>query len=292
MTPVVDVGGGLWIKREDRSAPLYGGLRVRALEWILGEAQERGGDVLTAGPVGSATLVATAVHGKRVGVRVQALLLPDEDRPEGRVNARILHAHAEKLWPGAQPMQALKAWAAIRFLGGFRPTWVMPGGGLIGALGFVALGEEIADQVGSGSIPVPDRILVPAGTGWTAAGLLVGLRRGGLEVPLVALDVRGQLNRIWLMALARRVLRMFRGASVRLDGLELRRALPATLPPIPEDLPMDPASRLALGAVAADSARQRLYVHAPNGWPLEPLLASALTDIPASLLPLFTKDIR
>ena len=138
-TPLERAGGELWVKREGRAAAQYGGVGARALEWALGAALESGGDVLTGGRLGSGWLLGAAVHGRRLGVRVHAIPLPDEDTEEVRRHARALHAHAERLWPartaGEAAAQAARAWASVRVLGGFRPERVVPGGGVWGALG-------------------------------------------------------------------------------------------------------------------------------------------------------------
>ncbi|HEX3346454.1 MAG TPA: pyridoxal-phosphate dependent enzyme, partial [Polyangiaceae bacterium] len=47
-------GSELWIKRDDRTGDVYGGNKVRKLEWLLADARDRGAKrVVTVGAAGS-----------------------------------------------------------------------------------------------------------------------------------------------------------------------------------------------------------------------------------------------
>ena len=53
----------VWVKRDDLTAPAYGGNKVRKLEYQLAHAKARGADTLvTAGAVGSHHVFATAYY--------------------------------------------------------------------------------------------------------------------------------------------------------------------------------------------------------------------------------------
>ena len=70
-------GCGLWVKRDDLTSALYGGNKVRKLERLLADAKEKGAErILTVGAVGSHHVLATAVYGKRAGLAVEAVLVP------------------------------------------------------------------------------------------------------------------------------------------------------------------------------------------------------------------------
>ena len=92
----------MWVKREDRAGTVYGGNKVRKLEWLLGDALEIGGDVLSIGAVGSHHLLATAVYGSRQGIHVHGVVTPQPDHPHVRENARALgFGMPAPLWPAA-----------------------------------------------------------------------------------------------------------------------------------------------------------------------------------------------
>ena len=62
----------LFVKREDQTAGLYGGNKVRNLEYILAEAELRGArDLLTVAPLGSNFVAALASHAPGLGFRVR-----------------------------------------------------------------------------------------------------------------------------------------------------------------------------------------------------------------------------
>src|SRR5204863_2559059 len=75
-TAVEQVDDGLWVQRDDRTASVYGGNKVRKLEFVLPVARRRGGPVLTAGGIGSHHVVAAAVHARRLGLEVEAVVYP------------------------------------------------------------------------------------------------------------------------------------------------------------------------------------------------------------------------
>jgi D-cysteine desulfhydrase len=68
--------------------------------------------------------------------------------------------------------------------------WVPAGGSSpLGVLGQVAAGIELARQVERGVSPAPQRIVLPLGTGGTAAGLALGTALVGLRTEIVAIRV-------------------------------------------------------------------------------------------------------
>src|SRR5207302_5345990 len=75
-TPVEQVGERLWVQRDDRTSSAYGGNKVRKLEFLLPVARRRGGPVVTAGGTGSHHVVAAAVHARRLGLDVEAVVYP------------------------------------------------------------------------------------------------------------------------------------------------------------------------------------------------------------------------
>ena len=163
----------LWLKREDRSSPLYGGNKVRGLEFLLAGAVP-GTVFVTVGGTGSTHCLATAVHAARLSC---ATVLAQFPQPETdisreiaaaceRAAARIRRAPAIALLPVA----VAGAWITARRRGPAR--WI-PGGGAHprGVVGQVLGGLELASQL---STP-PDAIVTPLGSGGTAAGLTMAM---------------------------------------------------------------------------------------------------------------------
>lgn len=291
---------GIHVQREDEVGSLYGGAKVRNLEWLLGAAQEHGGEILTFGLVGSHHVLATAVYGAAAGLRVQAVLLPQQTTPLVRQHARITHAHAERLWPVPEarylPWVWSKAWLATRVFSAYAPMVISPGGNQpLGCLGWVQGGLELASLIQAGDLPCPRRIYVAAGTG-TVAGLLIGLRLAGVPSEIVAVDVVGRalVNRATIARLIAGTMAILwrHGAPlISPDGFRVvhphhmaatqRAVQQATALGIP--ITAD-ASGQALAVCLEEGGPDRLFLHTDNTSPLEPLLRSALDDVPASLV--------
>jgi len=211
----------LFVKRDDRSSPLYGGSKVRALEFLLGAAQARGArGVATLGPEGSHHVLATALFGARAGFLVRAALFPQPatDELAGR-GERLAALGAETV---RAPTVALLPWVAARArwtaLGGAAPYWI-PGGGssALGALGAVEGALEFADAVREGAAPPPDVVVVAAGSCGTAAGLVAGFATAGLGVEVCAVRVTPRVvaSRRRIVALARGSLALLERAGAR-----------------------------------------------------------------------------
>jgi D-cysteine desulfhydrase len=175
-----------WVKRDDLTATPLGGNKVRALEFLLGGLRARE-VVVTVGALGSTHVLATALYASRLGGRPVAFRWPqvmnavarmvaqriEEVAPDGRIVAWIGEAYARAF--GARIKGA---------------RWVPAGGSApLGVLGHVNAALELADQIAAGGMPVPARIVVPLGSGGTAAGLLLGTRIAGLPVQVVGARV-------------------------------------------------------------------------------------------------------
>lgn len=188
----------LWLKREDQSSPLYGGHKIRKLEYVLGAARARfgegGGALVTGGAVGSHHVVGTLLHGAPLGMQVHAVLLGQPDTPRARAHARITVARAASYVALGRKRHLPRALARLaRELARPKrpPPMLIPAGGssAAGVLGAVGLGMEIAADVEAGRMPRPDSVVLPLGTGGTAAGVWLGLRLAGLDAEVIAVRV-------------------------------------------------------------------------------------------------------
>lgn len=168
----------LFVKRDDRTSPIYGGNKVRTLEVLFGEALERGArEIYSTGAYGSNHAVATVLHAPRVGLTPGALLFP---QPESVVASENLGVVLSR---GAA-VGALRHWSTLPFgmwrLGrrrGARAFVMVPGGATPrGALGYIEAALELGQQVASGALPCPRTIIVGVGSTCTTAGLLAGIR--------------------------------------------------------------------------------------------------------------------
>jgi len=186
--------GALWVKRDERSCPLYGGNKPRKLEFLLGHARALGARrLVTTGGLGTNHGLALAVLGRDAGLAT-TLVLVHQPLDEAVRRALLLQA----AWGATQVYGANVPGAAVAVarvlagsaLRGERPYLVRTGGSSPrGAAGFVSAALELAEQVRAGALPAPARIFVPVGTGGTLAGLVAGLRVAGLAARVVGVLV-------------------------------------------------------------------------------------------------------
>ncbi len=199
----------LTVKREDRSSARYGGNKVRALEFLLAGARP-GTVFVTLGGTGSTHCLATAVHAAAAGGRAVLAQFPQPETPASRAVASacraraalVVHARAR----ASLPLAVLDAWHRAGALGPRR--WIAGGGAHPRAVvGHLLAGLELASQLAS----PPDAIVLPLGTGGTAAGLALAVTALGWPTRVVGVRVAPRIvaNRwrtMWLAYAARRLL--------------------------------------------------------------------------------------
>lgn len=186
---------GLYIKRDDLSSPHYGGNKVRKLEFVLARAKALGHkSVLTLGAAGSNHVLATVIHGERLGIRTIAVLSPQPNAAYVRKNLLLDMAHGARIVytdnMAGLPV-ALGRGASIGLKEDGRvPFMIPPGGtGARGCLGYVDGALELKRQVDEGLLPEPEFIFVTLGSAGTAGGLILGVEAAGLKSLVVPVRV-------------------------------------------------------------------------------------------------------
>ena len=178
------------IKYDDLTAGLYGGNKVRKLEYLLRRALDRGAArVATFGTVASNHALATTLYAGSLGLPCTCLLSHQTRNPACAEKLALHLAHGTELVHLGGPRR-VRVEVMREHLQG-RHTWAIPAGGSnwLGTVGFVNAGLELADQVKSGAVDAPDRVYVANGTMATAAGLALGLALAGLGAEVQAVRV-------------------------------------------------------------------------------------------------------
>jgi D-cysteine desulfhydrase len=151
---------------------------------------------------------------------------PQETHAVARATAARLTEIADVVHARSVAEAYLRA-AMRRMRGGVH--WVPAGGSVPrGALGHVSAALDTAEQLRRAGWRAPDSLVVPLGTGGTAAGLLVGLALAGLPTQVVGVRVvpRVVANRARVLRLARRTHALLaRLAGVALPALDATRLL-------------------------------------------------------------------
>ena len=185
----------LYIKNDGVTHPVFGGNKIRKLEFLIGKALKNGHkEVMTFGGAGSNHATATAVCARQVGLKSISMLMPQVISSTLRNNLLMSHHHGaelhlydppETLIPGVRKiMREYKAKSGIAPLlipfGGSNPT---------GIVGFVNAALELKEQVDAGLLPEPDLIYTAVGTMGTLIGLRIGIHVAGMKTEVVPVRV-------------------------------------------------------------------------------------------------------
>jgi D-cysteine desulfhydrase len=201
-----------WLKRED----LMGGNKVRGLEFLLAAAPPRSVFV-TIGGEGSSHALATARAARAQGHRSAVALFPQPETDASRGVAAAM-AHSANLVARASslltlPWAVLRAWRAAHHMGRGTPRWI-PGGGADprAVIGHVLATLELTTQLDA----PPHTIVVPLGTGGTAAGIALGIAWLGWSTRVVGVRVAPRLiaNRWRTLRLARKAASLIRQGGI------------------------------------------------------------------------------
>src|SRR5712691_1929344 len=202
----------LWLKRED----LAGGNKIRGLEFLLAGAPPRSVFV-TIGGNGSSHCLATARSAAALGHCTVVATFPQAETETSRAMAVATDRAANLVVRASAlvtlPWAVLRAWRAARHVGSGPPRWI-PGGG---ADPRAVIGQLLATlELGSQLDATPDTIVVPLGTGGTAAGIALGVAWLGWSTDVVAVRVapRNVANRWRTLRLALKAAALFRRPGI------------------------------------------------------------------------------
>lgn len=197
-----------WIKRDDLNAPLCGGNKVRALEFLLGGLVP-GDSVFTVGGTGSTHILATALHASRIGVPTYAARWRHEMNPVANEVSSRIESLVERPSIHLTPVIPI-ARGRVRAIAG-RGRYIPVGGSVpLGVLGHLNAGLEFVDQVRRGELPLPGRVILPMGTGGTAAGLVLGFAIANADIEVVGVRTGPRMfaNKRAVLSLVRQTRRL------------------------------------------------------------------------------------
>ncbi len=176
--------GWLGIKCDELTAPLFGGSKVRKLDFLLASPDfAKSHHWATVGAIGSGHLVATTAAAGLRGARLHAALFWEPPSFGVRENLAYTASYAHRLSFYRNRIALGLLAPQVLLARQWQGAAVVPPGGSSphGTLGLVRAGLELAEQIAAGQLPVPERIYVALGSGGTAAGLAIGL--GLAQVP-------------------------------------------------------------------------------------------------------------
>ena len=196
-----ELGVELWVKRDDLTGLLETGNKIRKLEFLVGEALAQSADTLiTCGTLQSNCCRCVAAVAARLGLRA-VLALKGEPPAEydgnlllGRLLGAEVHYCSDAEWTKID--EVLEDLAARERAGG-RAPYVIPESGatVTGALGYLACGQELAEQARHGAPPF-DTVVVTAFSGGSHAGLLMARQVAGLRAEIVSVPIAWEGARV------------------------------------------------------------------------------------------------
>jgi 1-aminocyclopropane-1-carboxylate deaminase/D-cysteine desulfhydrase-like pyridoxal-dependent ACC family enzyme len=178
------------VKHDDLTSKLYGGNKIRKLEYILQRAKDRNAErVATFGSVASNHALATALYATALDLKCTCLLSHQSKTAKAPVALNMhLRNRTEIIRFGGARASRINT---MRKHLQNRRIWVIPMGGSswLGVIGFVNAGLEVAAQIEAAGVDVPDRLYVANGTMGTAAGLALGLALANIPTEIHAVRV-------------------------------------------------------------------------------------------------------
>jgi 1-aminocyclopropane-1-carboxylate deaminase/D-cysteine desulfhydrase-like pyridoxal-dependent ACC family enzyme len=220
----------LWLKREDLSGAALGGNKIRKLELVLAEAQAQGCDsvISTAGQQSNLCRALAGVCA-RIGMRCTLLLRGSRpNRLSGNLllddifGAEVRFIDVTDPWD-PRVRETLASIAAELRARGRKPYVLHLTGDSaeIAIAAWVDGARELAEQWRAHDLR-PDRLVVAAGSGLTAAGIALGLKLAGSTCRVVAISVQQPASRLapWIIDAAGRAAARY-GYPVRLEAADI-----------------------------------------------------------------------
>ena len=196
-----ELGVELWVKRDDLTGLLETGNKIRKLEFLIGEALAQGADTLiTCGTLQSNCCRSVAAVAARLGLTAMLALkgAPTAEYDGNLLLDRLLGAEVryctDEEW--AKVDQIMLEMAGRARMAG-RVPYVIPesGASVVGALGYLSCGQEIAQQIRHGA-PEFDTIAITAFSGGSQAGLLMARQLAGLRAEVVSIPIAREGERV------------------------------------------------------------------------------------------------
>ena len=206
----------LWIKRDDLSGELYGGNKVRMLEFILAEAKKREAELLIAySALGSNWPLACVVYAKLQGWSTDVFFLPYPLDNVKRQNLELTDKLSHKVYSAKFKFTfPFLLYSHLVRSGKTGSVYLTPPGGVspTTTLGYVNAVLELKNQHENSELPIPDFIFCPFGSGGTAAGISIGLTLVGWPTQVIAVRVVDFIvaNKFTLNLLIRRTIKLLK----------------------------------------------------------------------------------
>lgn len=181
----------IWIKREDYSSCLYGGNKVRKLEFVLADALKKGcSRVITMGGIGTNHGLATSIFCREAGLRCRLLLFRQPLNDYVKQNMLLFQRYGAETKYLKGVLRTAASLLVTQRLFNPRGYILEPGGSSpLGTIGVVNAMFELKEQIDAGLLPEPRYLFCPLGSSGTMAGLSLGGILSGLSTTVIGVRV-------------------------------------------------------------------------------------------------------
>lgn len=192
----------LWIKRDDLTGLAFGGNKTRNLEFLLGDAIYKKCDtIIVPGPIQSNLCCMTAAAANKLGLR--CIQVFNDDKPTKITGNSTLNQllGVDSHYIGKKDLQAqtiyMQELAKSIEIAGNKPYIIYNGSSTpLGALGYVNAALEIYEQILKNKHMIRN-IIIGAGYGGTAAGLIFGTGILGIPFHIHVISVEFEKERLY-----------------------------------------------------------------------------------------------
>jgi D-cysteine desulfhydrase len=180
----------IWIKRDDKSSDIYGGNKVRKLEFIIADAlRKKKKYMITVGGIGTNHGLATTIHCGRAGIKTVLVLIPQPITDKVQENLLLDQHFGAEINVGRSTIEGyLRAPWVMLTHPNFYLLWA-GGTSTLSTFGYVNAVLELKQQIDAGLLPEPKYMFGATGSMGTTAGLIVGCRLAGLKTRVVGVRV-------------------------------------------------------------------------------------------------------
>ncbi len=185
----------IYMKDDGPSGTLYGGNKIRKLEFLLADAIHKDVDaIICIGGAGSNCTLATTIYAKSLGIKTVCMLNPQANSTKVRHNLLTAYRNDAEinLFPSKELRDVLLLGEFLKYKNKYdKYPYISPLGisTPLGITGFVNAAFELKEQIEEGLLPEPDYIYIPFGSMGSTIGLILGLKAANLKSKVVAVRV-------------------------------------------------------------------------------------------------------
>ncbi|NII28105.1 pyridoxal-phosphate dependent enzyme [Pseudoflavitalea sp. X16] len=206
----------LWLKNDGETGNLFGGNKIRNLEFLIPDAlRKKASTLITFGSIESNHAIATALYGKAFNLKVKLYLcnLSNSQNKDLEKHLSLLSKIGAEVFIVSKRRCFLESHLSKHHITSlYSPcsNYIIPIGGAspTGCLGHINAAIELYTQIQNCGAQKPFTIFLPVGSGGTIAGLIAGFTLLQYPVHIVGVYVSKGPSRRSILNLAKQTLKL------------------------------------------------------------------------------------